>query len=72
MAKGKMYEYAVLYHPKRTKEQVDLGTWPKSEILVSPVVVIGTEPEIPMIAARAIPTTHQDKLDDIEIVVRPF
>lgn len=72
MSKGKLFEYAVLYHPKRTKEQQDLGTYPKSEILVKPTVVLGSEAEIPMVAARAIPNSHQDRLEDIEIVVRPF
>lgn len=72
MAKGKLFEYAVLFHPIRTKEQADLGLWPKSEVLVKPTTVIGLEVEIPMIAARAIPETHQDKLENVEIVVRPF
>jgi len=72
MAKGKLFEYAVLYHPKRTKDQADAGVYPKSEVLVPPTTTIGQEAEIPMIAARAIPVTHQDKLEDVEIVVRPF
>lgn len=72
MAKGKLFEYAVLFHPKRTKDNVDAGTHPKSSVLVSPTVVVGQDTEIPMIAARAIPEAYQDKLEDIEIVVRPF
>lgn len=72
MAKGKLFEYAVVYHPKRTKDQLDRGEWPKSEVLVTPTVVVGTDGEVPIIAARAIPVTHQDRLEDVEIVVRPF
>ena len=72
MAKGKLFEYAVLYHPKRKKEDVDAGNWPKSSVIVPPTTVIGQEAEIPMIAARSIPTDYQDRLEDVEIVVRPF
>ena len=72
MAKGKLFEYAVLYHPKRKKDEVEAGTYPKSTVIVTPTVVIGQEAEIPMVAARAIPTDYQDRLEDVEIVVRPF
>jgi len=72
MAKGKLFEYAVIYHPKRKKDEVEAGTYPKSSLVVEPTVVIGTDGEVPMIAARAIPEAYQDKLEDVEIVVRPF
>ena len=72
MAKGKLFEYAVLYHPKRKKDDVEAGNWPKSSVVVPPTTVIGVDTEIPMIAARAIPVEYQDKLEDVEIVVRPF
>jgi len=73
MAKGKLYEYAALYHPKKTKEQNDRGEEPKSKLLVPPTrTVASSDGEVAMLAARAIPPTHVDKLDDIEIVVRPF
>jgi hypothetical protein len=72
VAKGKLFEYAVLYHPKRKKDELEAGTYPKSLLIVKPTTVMGQEAEIPMIAARAIPTDYQDKLEDVEIVVRPF
>jgi len=73
MAKGKLFEYAVLFHPKASKEQAERGETPKSEILISPATVLATSPEqVSILASRAIPPTHVDKLDDIEIVVRPF
>jgi hypothetical protein len=73
MAKGKLFEYAVLYHPKPTKEQNDRGETPKSEVLIEPKSVLATTPEqVSVLAARSIPVTHVDKLEDIEIVVRPF
>lgn len=73
MAKGKLFEYAVLYHPKPTKEQNDRGETPKSEVLISPTSVLATgEPQVVTLASRAIPDSHIDKLDELEIVVRPF
>ena len=72
MARGKLFEYAVLYHPKQTKEQAERGEWPKSEVVVPPTTVIGGEDEVKLIAARAIPATHADKLEDCAIAVRPF
>jgi hypothetical protein len=73
LAKGKLFEYAVLYHPKPTKEQNDRGETPKSEVLIQPTSALALSPEqVSVLASRAIPDTHVDKLDDIEIVVRPF
>ena len=73
MAKGKLFEYAILYHPKPSKEQRDAGESPKSEIVAEPKLVlsIGQE-QVAVLAARAIPEAHLGHLDDIEIVVRPF
>jgi hypothetical protein len=71
--KGKLFEYAVLYHPKPTKEQNDRGETPKSVVLIEPRTVLAMdESQAAMLAARAIPETHVEKLDDVEICVRPF
>lgn len=73
MTKGKLFEYAVLYHPKPTKEQNDRGETPKSEVLIQPTSALAISPEqVSVLASRAIPETHVDKLEDVEIVVRPF
>lgn len=73
MAKGKLYEYAVLYHPKQTKEQADRNETPKSVLVTSPQTVLaGSDEEVRIMAARSIPAEHLDHLDDIEIAVRPF
>ena len=73
MAKGKLFEYAVLYHPKPTKEQNDRGETPKSEVLIDPKSCLAISAEqVSVLAARAIPAEYVDKLDDVEIVVRPF
>lgn len=73
MARGKLFEYAVLYHPKPSKEEADRGETPKSEVLIPPKSILASsDQQVGMLAARAIPDTHVDKLDEIEIVVRPF
>lgn len=71
--KGKLFEYAVLHHPKATKEQAERGETPKSVVLISPTSTLATsEEQVAVLASRAIPETHVDRLDEVEIVVRPF
>lgn len=73
MAKGKLFEYAVIYHPKQTKEQNDRGESPKSVLVTSPTTQLaGSDDEVSIIAARSIPPEHLEHLEDVEIVVRPF
>ena len=73
MAKGKLFEYAVLYHPKATKEQNERGESPKSEIIVDLTSMLAVdEKQVGMIASRAIPDQFTDRLEDIEIIVRPL
>lgn len=73
MAKGKLFQYAVIYHPKQTKEQNDRGEMAKSELVTPPTTQLaGSDDEVSIIAARSIPAEHLDHLEDVEIVVRPF
>jgi hypothetical protein len=73
MSKGKLFEYAVLYHPKQTKDQHERGEWPKSEVITEVTrVLAGTEAEVAMLAARSVPDSFIGKLEDVEVVVRPF
>ncbi len=59
-----LFEYALYYVPKGGG---------KSEILVSPTPILAkTEKQAEIFAARAIPETHLDKIDDVVIKVRPF
>ncbi len=69
----KLYEYAVIYNPLPTKDQKERGETPKSELIVDVTRVLSNnEKEASMMAARAIPETHTDKLDRVEIALRPF
>ena len=65
----KLFEYAILYHP--TPEEKKKGK--KSEIVVKPTTVIAdSEKSANLLAARDIPESYMDKLEQVEICLRPF
>lgn len=69
----KLFEYAVIFNPLPTKDQVERGENPKSELIVDVTrVLANSEKEAQMMAARAIPDKYMDKLDQVEIALRPF
>ena len=69
----KLYEYAVIYTPLQTKDQNDRGEKPKSLLVVDVKRVLSnSEKEAMMLAARDIPVDYTDKLDQVEIALRPF
>lgn len=69
----KLFEFAIIYNPLPTKDQNDRGEKPKSELLVDVKrIMANNEKEAGMMAAREIPDTHTDKLDRVEIALRPF
>ena len=69
----KLYEYAVLYHPRPTKEQRDAGEEVNSTVIVAPTTVLAKDEKLAaMVVARAIPQDYVDKLAQVEIVIRPF
>ena len=74
MTKGKLFEYAVIYHPKPKKakegEEEQAG---KSTLLQAVTTVLaGSAEEVGILAARSIPEKYLDKLEQVEIVIRPF
>ena len=74
MAKGKVFEYVVIYHPKEKKDAAGNPTETKKSIIVTDVqrVLATSDKEVGMLAAKAIPDEYNDKLEDVEIVIRPF
>lgn len=73
MAKGRLFEYAVLYHPKPTKEQNERGETPKSDIVVDLTSILALDDkQVAIIASRALPDKYIECLEDVEIVVRPL
>lgn len=70
MAKGKIFEYAVIYHPPKKEKDEDVKA---SKLIVDVArILAASEQEAVMLAARAIPAEYVDKLEYCEIVVRPF
>jgi hypothetical protein len=70
---AKIFEYAVLHHPIATKEQQERGDKPRSVLIVDVKrVLANNEKEAAMLAARDIPDEFTDKLDRVEIALRPF
>ena len=65
----KLFEYAVIYNP--TANEVKDGA--TSELVVPVKTVLATTQQNAMLlAARAIPEKYLDKLDRLEVAVRPF
>mgnify|MGYP006908208326 CR=1 FL=1 len=65
----KLYEYAIILHP--TESEAEDGK--KSEIVVDVSrVLAGNEREAMMHASRAIPAEFENRLDQLEIAIRPF
>lgn len=73
MTRSKLYEYAVLHHPKAKKDVAGNEQQAKSTILTDVTRVLAATPdEVSILAARTIPVEYLDKLEQVEIVVRPF
>jgi len=69
----RLFEYAVLFKGKATKAQTDEGKRPEVKLLVDVTRIIAAdEKEVLLTAARKIPDECLDRLDCVEIAVRPF
>lgn len=70
---AKLFEYVVLYHPKQKKDKDGNTTKGKSVLLVDVKRVLAeSDREVSILASREIGDEYIDKLDQVEIVVRPF
>jgi hypothetical protein len=69
----KLFQYAVIYHPKPTKDQIERGERPKAVIVTDlQTVLAGSAQEVGMLAARSVDEKYIEHLEDVEILVRPF
>lgn len=69
----KLFEYVILYHERLSKKQEEDGKTPTSKILVDVTRVLAKdEREVLINASRQISEEYLDKLDRVEIAVRPF
>jgi hypothetical protein len=69
MSKGKLYEYAIILHPgEEVKGKIGKTT------LLNKInhVVARDEKQAAILAAREIPENYLNRLDDVEVLVRPF
>jgi hypothetical protein len=72
-AKGRLFEYAVLHHPKAKRDLAGNEDTVKSVIITDVTRVLAASPdEVSILAARSIPEEYLDKIEQVEIVVRPF
>jgi hypothetical protein len=70
---AKMFQYAILFTPLPSEAQVKAGETPKTEVICDITSLLAKDAaQAAMIAARAVPEQYIDKLDQVEIAVRPF
>lgn len=67
--KHSLYQYSILWHP--TKQESEEGK--KSTILVKPEYMMAPDQNSAFIqASRQIPDEYLEKLDQVDIMIRPF
>lgn len=70
---AKLFEYAIIHNPKATKDAQGNDTTAPASVLVPPTQQLAKDDkEVAMRAARQIPDAYLDKLDEVEVLVRPF
>ena len=69
----KLFEYAIIHHPKVVKDAQGNETQGADVLLQAPKhVLANSDKEVAMRAAREIPESFLAKLEEVEICVRPF
>jgi len=67
--KQKLFQYAVIWHPN----DAQLKEGQKSKILVNLDTLLANDQNAAFLAAaRKIPETYSESLDQVEIAIRPF
>lgn len=70
---AKLFEFALIYHPKAVKDTAGNDTTPPDELVQAPThILCESEKEALMVAARAIPEKYVKELQFVEIALRPF
>jgi hypothetical protein len=68
-----LFEYVIIHHPKKKRGEDDSEESVKTALLKDVTRVFAkTEQEVVILAAREIPSDYLDKLDQVQIKVRPF
>lgn len=73
MIRQRIFEYAILFHPEERKDK-DGNVIPEKTRIIADVnrVLAKDEKEVALRAAREIPEEYLERLELVEIVVRPF
>lgn len=70
---SKLFEYAIIHHPKVVKDAQGNETQGQDTLVQPPChVMANSDKEVAMRAAREIPELYLNKLEEVEICVRPF
>jgi len=74
MAKSKLFEYVIIHHPKETLNLAGNDITKPSTLITKEVqqVLATSDKQAGIHAARAIPDEFVDKLEEVEIAIRPF
>lgn len=65
--KKQLFEYVILLHPAKDDKTTS------TTILVDKTSLLARDDkEVGMLAARAIPAENLDRIEDIQIIIRPF
>lgn len=73
MTHQRLFEYVIIHHPRRVKVDEEAGNLKRSILLKDVTrVMAADEKEVGIIAAREIDPEYLDRLDTVEIGIRPF
>lgn len=73
MPKTQLFDYVVLYHHKTEKDNAGNDITKDSEVIVPAAQMLAVnDSTVSKKAARLIPATFEDQLNQCEIIVRPF
>ena len=64
-----LFQYAALYYP--SKEELKKGK--KAKVIIEPTTILAKNAQVAsMIVIRELPEEYTEKLENVEIVIRPF
>lgn len=65
------FRYQVLFRPLKTMEDLQTGNTPKPVELIMPTdIMAASDVHCKMMVARLIPAAYEDRLDQVEIIVK--
>jgi len=69
MERVKLFQYAAIFHP--SENEMEDGE--KAKVIIEPSTVLAKDEQVAvLLIARQLPEAYVEKLDQIEIAIRPF